>query len=177
MLNLSLMLNTKHSILASLIIGVIFSPGVTFAHGDDAEEAAASTGILQQILTHQEIETVQQLDCDKVTEHEWEELGDAVMGEVHPNPTQHSMMDNMMGGEGSESLTQAHIQMGKNYLGCTSTKTGVMNMMSSGMMNNWGLGSMMNGGWGSGYGVLSAIFWIAGIAALVAITRYFWKKG
>ncbi len=97
-----------------------------------ASSAQNLTEILQNILNKQGIAQLQNIECDKVSESDLEQLGDAWMETIHPGKA-HEMMDRMLGGEGSVSLRQAHIQMGRNYLGCNR------------LINGW---SMMGGGWG-----------------------------
>ena len=126
-----------------------------------------------QLTLEQAVSEIKDLDCDQVSETQWEDLGEAWMGQIHFDPGVHERMDQMMGGEGSESLRQAHMRMGQNYLGCGSKNLGMAGMMRTGM-KGWG------GGWQPWYqpaGILSSITWLAVIAALIAITRYFWKKG
>ena len=117
----------------------------------------------------QKVSTIQQLDLSKISNDDWEKLGDAVMEVQHPGQA-HEVMDQMMGGEGSESLRRMHIQMGKAYLGNNSSlKGGGFPMM--------GFGSMMGYGANSGaYGVLGGVTWIALIAFLVAGAYFFIKQ-
>lgn len=75
---------------------------------------------LQDIQKTQNVDSAARVDCSKVTDDQFEKLGDAYMGVMLPNEQQHETMDNMMGGEGSASLRQAHINMGRSYLGCWS---------------------------------------------------------
>ena len=97
---------------------------------------------------HNFAETKQLIDsgisCDKITDEQLESLGDYYMEQMHPGES-HELMDNMMGGEGSESLKQVHINMAKR-LYCKDTvyigygmmgSGGMMNMMGRGMMGNY----------------------------------------
>jgi hypothetical protein len=59
--------------------------------------------VLQGILESQNVSTVQELDLSKVSDDDWERLGDAVMELQHPGEA-HEVMDRMMGGEGSERV-------------------------------------------------------------------------
>ena len=102
------------------------------------------------------------------------------MDVMHPDSEIHERMDQMMGGEGSETLRTAHITMGEKYLGCRENSEGRW-MPMMGMM---GLGRGMMGSWGATSGGLFAIHlifgystWILLIVLLVALIRYFWKKG
>ena len=99
---------------------------------------------------HNFTETKQFIDsgisCDKLTDEQLEAMGDYYMEQMHPGEA-HEIMDNMMGGEGSESLKQVHINMAKRlycnenvYIGYGMMGGGMMNMMmGSGMMGNWGV--------------------------------------
>jgi len=91
--------------------------------GGDSAAIAQSPELntaLQDIYQSQNITNQAQTDCSKVTDDQFVQLGDAYMGVMLPNTQQHEAMDNMMGGEGSDSLRQAHINMGRSYLGCWS---------------------------------------------------------
>lgn len=74
------------------------------------------------------------ISCEKLTDGQLEAVGEYYMEQMHPGEA-HELMDRMMGGEGSESLRQMHIQMAKN-LYCNESG----GMMGNGMM---GSGSMM----------------------------------
>ena len=152
-----------------------------FDHGQDLDQ------ILGQLLDKYQTEKIQDLPCNKITDDDFEDLGDAFMESIHPGQA-HESMDRMMGGEGSASLRQAHIHMGQNYLGCNSIGAGGMmgrGMMGTGMMSGWN--KMMNsssyfGGRGrSGlYGlpsILINITYLLIIVLLIVGIRYLWIRG
>lgn len=119
------------------------------------------------------------IDCDELSNEQLEAIGEYVMEQMHPGE-EHEIMDARMGGEGSESLKQAHINIalgsycGQNY--------GMMGfgMMGQGMIENSlanpiGDGTMAYNLMGTGmfgaslYGlvyfalaafIFSAIFWL-----------------
>lgn len=141
--------------------------------------------VLQEILAAQKVSLIQELDYKGISDDEWERLGDAVMEQQHPGEA-HGLMDQMMGREGSDSLRQIHINMGKSYLGY-GTWYGYGGMM--GYRNNlvvndnsdlgqypmMGFGSMMGYGKGIGgaYGIFSGLSWLALITFLLAGTYFF----
>ena len=97
--------------------------------------------------------------------------------QMHPGEA-HEMMDQMMGGEGSESLKQVHINMAKR-LYCNEDVGG---MMGGGMMNmmmgNNMMGSGMMGNYPTYYGYNSFwnILWlILLIGAIVLIVWLIYK--
>lgn len=158
--------------------------------GDETEVSASEEHaesvevVLQNILSSQNVRTVQELDLSKVSDDEWERLGDAVMELQHPGEA-HEAMDRMMGGEGSDSLRQMHIAMGQAYLGYGSNTNYGPGMMGRGMMgytsnrtfngltNVMGFGSMM--GYGS-YSFLGTATWIVAIAFFTSGTYFFLKQ-
>ncbi|MDN5303432.1 MAG: hypothetical protein PWP46_311 [Fusobacteriaceae bacterium] len=62
------------------------------------------------------LKDTEKLNYKKLTDKELEELGDLVMEVMVPDEERHEFMDKMMGGEGSEHLKFAHINMAINYL-------------------------------------------------------------
>lgn len=71
----------------------------------------------------------QSISCDELTEDQLELIGDYYMEQMHPGEA-HEYMDEMMGGEGSESLRQVHINMARNiYCGESSYRYGMIPMM------------------------------------------------
>ena len=81
-----------------------------------SSQSESIEAIIQEIMAKQQVLVLQDLKLDRINDSSWERLGDAVMEQQHPG-TAHELMDSMMGGEGSDSLTQMHINMGKAYLG------------------------------------------------------------
>lgn len=176
-----------------LIIGIIFT--VSFLVSGRADASLES--VLSEIKTSQNVSENSQIKCEDVSEQNFEELGDSVMGVMHPDENQHELMDQMMGGEGSQSLKAAHILMGKQYLGCTNGVSGfgmmggggMMGMMGNGMM---GMGGMM--GYGGNFGGMTGykssmgfgwnwlgflyqfLFLFLIILAIAALIKWFSKK-
>lgn len=161
--------------------------GETQVNTDEGHAESVET-VLQDILNQQNVSTIQKLDVSKISDDEWERLGDAVMELQHPGQA-HEAMDRMMGGEGSETLRQMHINMGQAYLGF-STGNGYYGpgmMMGGGMMgyNNrnfnaptgmMGFGSMMGYSSSGAYGILGTATWVLAIAFFAAGTYYFIKQ-
>lgn len=162
--------------------------------------ALSVNGILSEIKQNQGLNQDQDINCEKVTESQFDALGDAVMETIHPGE-EHELMDQMMGGEGSTSLKAMHIAMGQNYLNCSNRlgqsygvmgsnmMSGMMGMMTGGMMGNWqnqiekgGVSSMMgNFGFGSGFNFFGwffmILFWALIILGIVALIRLLAKGG
>jgi uncharacterized membrane protein len=112
-----------------------------------AEEGRTIPQVLGEIRQSQDLQPDQQIDCNAVTDAQFEALGEAWMDVMIPDPKRHEIMDRMMGGEGSESLATAHRMMGARYLGCIEDGS-FGGMMMPGMMGGYGYGS---GGYGMGY--------------------------
>src|SRR3989344_9199092 len=122
------------------------------------------------------------ISCDKLTDEQLESIGDYYMEQMHPNEA-HEMMDQMMGGEGSESLRQVHINMAKR-LHCNEDVGGIMgggmmnmmmgnNMMGSGMIGNY----PAYYGYNSFWNILWLIFLIGVIVLIIWLIYRFTKKG
>jgi len=71
------------------------------------------------------------ISCDNLADEQLESIGDYYMEQMHPGEA-HEYMDRMMGGEGSESLKQVHINLAKRIY-CNENVGG---MMGGGMMGN-----------------------------------------
>jgi len=147
-----------------LIFGMLLlSVSLVFAHEHDFNET-------KQIINSG-------ISCDKLTDEQLESIGDYYMEQMHPGEA-HKMMDQMMGGEGSESLRQVHINMAKR-LYCNEDIGG---MMGGGMMNMM-MGNNMMGNYPAYYGynnfwnVLWMVFLIGAIALIVWLIYKFTKKG
>ncbi len=106
------------------------------------------------------------INCDKLSNEQLEAIGDYYMEQMHPGEA-HEIMDNMMGGEGSESLRQVHINMAKR-LYCNDNL-----YIGYGMMGSGGMMGMMNmmGSYPANYAYSDYgywnIFWILLFAAVI----------
>jgi hypothetical protein len=124
----------KISIITTVIL--LLSLSLVSAHEHNAEE-------VKQMIDSG-------ISCDKLTDEQLEAIGEYYMEQMHPGEA-HKLMDEMMGGEGSDSLKQMHIRMAKR-LYCNEDVGGMMggNTMGSGGM--MGFGGMMNMMGGNMYG-------------------------
>jgi len=169
--------------------------GGSWGHNNTATQVTENQemkDVLLSIYTSQNITTAGEVDCSQITDGQFDELGDAYMGTMLPNKQQHETMDTMMGGEGSASLGQAHINMGRSYLGCWSDYNGgpvyMPMMVGIGTMETGGYGhdegisrfnhnSMMDYGFagmgGFGGGLFMILFWVLVIAGTFALIKYF----
>jgi hypothetical protein len=102
-----------------IMMVVIFSMSM-FALGD-SDGGHGSFEEAEEIIN-------QKISCDDLNDEQLENLGDYYMEQMHPGE-RHNVMDEMIGGEGSESLKVAHINMAKKFY------CGDQNVMSTGMMN------------------------------------------
>ncbi len=106
------------------------------------------------------------IDCDQLTDEQLEVIGDYYMEQMHPGES-HETMDEMMGGEGSESLKNMHINMARSFY-CGEhgmMDSGMMDMMMgrNNMMNiedNGGVNMMWPFGFGMGFGMFGFFFMI-----------------
>lgn len=129
-----------------IIVSIIFIAPLLVS----ADSSVSLESVLSEIKTSQNVSETSQIKCEKINDGQFEQLGEAVMAVMHPDEKEHELMDQMMGGGGSQSLKAAHIMMGKRYLGCYSGTTGMM-----GSNNMMGMGDMMGGnGMMGGYGMM-----------------------
>ena len=173
------MIKMKKIFFPTILIIAFFTAAVSvFANG---EHSASLEDVMLEIMSSQNVSEKSQIKCENVSDEQFEELGDAAMGVMLADEERHNLMDQMMGGEGSEQLKAAHIMMGKNYLGCGGAGMGMSMMMGVGMPMDWsgssGFNSMMNnmmsnfGGWGGFFGIgwiFMILFWVLIIVGIVA---------
>ncbi len=107
-----------------ILIGLIIITFLVLLAGAVEENHEAIFKQAQEIIE-------KQIPCNELTENQLEILGDYYMEQMHPGEV-HERMDAMMGGEGSESLKQVHINMGLRFY-CGGNKGYYGGMM--GMMN------------------------------------------
>lgn len=153
---------------AILFLIFVLAIGIVYAHEQESFEAA------KQIIDAK-------AECSSLTDEQLEAVGEYYMEQMHPGEA-HELMDQMMGGEGSESLRQMHIQMARNIY-CGEKSYGTMPMMN--MMGSGGMMNMMSNfmGYGNNYGMMGygglwslwGLFWLLiwlGILALIVWVVY-----
>ena len=176
-----------------LIFAMLAMPIFVLANGDHGLSVEDS---LKKIREIQNVEQNKEIDCNKVTDEQLEELGEAVMSIMQPNEKQHQLMDQMMGGEGSESLKSMHIIMGQNYLGCFNEdfnglgfmgRMGMMGGIMGSMMgtsilenslldNNFMMGNLgFSNFWGMG-SITMILLWILIVLAIIALLKLIFKQ-
>jgi len=132
-----------------------------------------------------------QTECAKLTEEDFEALGEYFMGQMlgDIHPAMNEMMTRMMGEEGEEAM---HVAMGKRLSGCDPSAAypvggggmmPMMNMMTGAWSNPWnaerGISPMMGYGYGydgfgfmGGGGIFMLFFWILLILILIGAIRW-----
>src|SRR3989344_1750392 len=125
--------------LSFILVFMLFS-----MHAYASENIASPAEVLSEIQASQGAFSIEQIDCGKVTELQFEKLGDALMEQMHPGEI-HEAMDAMMGGEGSEPLKAIHVSMGRSYLRCNGGNT-MMGSTRNGMMG-FGMMQPITGSW------------------------------
>ena len=123
----------KNKFYILLVLMIFLNAGFVTAHGEDSFAQA------EEIIK-------QEISCDDLTENQFEILGDYYMEQMHPGE-QHTIMDKMMGGEGSESLKQVHINIGISFYCGKNTYGSGYGMMNTMMGRNMMTGGMMNYGY------------------------------
>jgi uncharacterized membrane protein len=132
----------KAFVTITLLLALTGLPATVLAQDADGHSRSVDE-VVTDILAEQRVAKTDDINCNQVTDDRFDELGDAVMEMMIGDSRQHEAMDNMMGGEGSESLRAMHIGMGQRYLGCASDDSGSFGMGQMGMMG--GMMSMMGG--------------------------------
>lgn len=124
--------------------------------------------LVNEVMQQQGVKSKDEIDCQKLSQGQLEDIGDAWMDNHLGSSAAHEQMDKMMGGEGSESLRQAHIRMGESYLNCPG-KGGGFPMM-------YGWGDMMNWGGLGVFGILGSLVWLVILVDLVLLGVWLWKQ-
>lgn len=134
------------------------------------EQSLDVQAAVKDILKGQNVNNESQLNCSEISDDQYFNLGQAYMANGLTEQ-EHNAMNAMMGGKGSPTLRQAHINLGRSYIGCFS------NYNASPMMGSNGKGMSMQGTrlgfWGNLFSIFSLILMGSGIAAFV---KYLMKK-
>ena len=150
----------------SLSLFIVFLIGISFVYAYGEENFAKAEELIKSKIL-----------CSELSEEQLESIGEYYMEQMHPGEL-HEIMDERMGGEGSESLRQAHIRIARVFY------CGDHGMMSRGMidvmMGRSGTSMMENNrfyyrgeeNYGSLYGDLLLIFLI--VIIIVVILLIFW---
>ena len=144
----------------------VLSLNISFVLANEEETFAAAEEIIKQ-----------KTSCDVLTEDQLEIIGDYFMEQMHPGES-HMLMDNMMGGEGSKSLKQVHINIAKRLYCNENVYIGYGMTGSGGMMNMMGRGGSYPASYDySNYSYWN-IFWILLFAAAIfLIVRIIYRFG
>jgi len=170
-------------------LAVLLLPVTNIALADSNHSAPLEV-VVEQITATHNVSDIEDIDCSLISSEEFERLGDAAMQEMAGNQEAHEQMDQMMGGEGSESLTAMHEHMGRMYVDCNDGGFGMGQTPGGGMMqhmmggdatwpnftNNNSHSSMMgfnSMGLGFGWfgGIIMIAFWVLVIAGIVLLIQ------
>ena len=147
---------------APIILLLVLSLSISSVLANEEETFAIAEGIIKQ-----------KISCNALTGDQLEIIGDYYMEQMHPGEW-HEIMDERMGGEGSESLRSVHINIARTFY-CGEygiMSAGMMNMMMGRSFNiNQGGGGNMMGGYYGGYGMFGMGFfgWIFMLLIITAL--------
>ena len=124
------------------------------------------------------------ISCDQLSDEQLEMIGDYYMEQIHPGDA-HEAMDEMMGGEGSESLKQMHIAMARDFY-CGDYENTPSGMMGTMMGHNYdygsGIGAGMMGvrnygmmGYYGGWNIYTILGLILLIGLIFLVYMWIWK--
>ncbi len=146
-----------------LLLFLVLSAAFVSAHGEETFAEA------EEIIKAK-------VPCESLANDQLEAIGEYYMEQMHPGEA-HEAMDEMMGGEGSESLMQMHINMGRSFY-CgehEGMSSGMMDMMMGRDTGMMGSGEMMNmmGGKNMAYGMMGSGMGIYGLVYFVLASFIF----
>src|SRR3989338_2450971 len=124
-----------------LVFVLIISSLMVYSHGE--EDFAEAERIIDE-----------KIQCEQLTNEQLERIGDYYMEQMHPGEA-HQTMDEMMGGEGSESLKQAHINIAYSSY---CSKTGAKNLFNMHYNPFW-------------------VLYVLGFLAVIILIYYLMNKG
>ncbi len=162
----------NHKILTSILL-FVFIIVITSAFASEQEDIDSGQRLIQS-----------KTPCNNLNDQQLESIGEYFMEQMHPGEL-HELMDARMGGEGSETLKQIHINIAR-MMYCGERNVMPVNMMNT-MMNRGGYFGMMGFGNGFGnmmgynyyaYGGFIMIFWIIILILIIYILfRVFNNQG
>src|SRR3990167_7066321 len=118
--------------LFTILVVILFSLFFVFAQDNHENEIEEGKRLVES-----------KTSCNNLSNEQLEAIGEYYMEQMHPGEA-HEIMDNMMGGEDSESLKQVHINMAKRIYCNENIYIGYGMMGSGGMMNRVGREVMGN---------------------------------
>ncbi len=125
-------------ILTSVFVFLFIMTTVIGVNAQEVEMRSIDS-IVSEIRTNLQLDSNASVDPSLVKVELLEELGDSVMEATIGNSVIHERMDEYLGGEGSDSLSNLHIQLGEDYLnGYPITMMSFMNYGSSEQLNTSG---------------------------------------
>lgn len=129
----------------------------------------------EDFATAEELIT-QKISCDDLSDDQLELIGDYFMEQMHPGEL-HEIMDERMGGEGSVSLRQAHINMARSfYCGEHAVMGPAMMGTMMGRSNGfYAQGPGMMNGWYNNY-ILTTVVALLFIIALLLVIAWLIKQ-
>lgn len=168
------------SVLIGLLSLVLLPAPVVLAHGGHEMSLADAMAQLRESLG---LEANAHIVCEMLTEAQFEFLGEVVMAELYGDEEKHEIVDQLAGGEGSEQLRRAHVEVGAKYLGCHGD--GGWETFWEGLLPGATMGGFLSSGsfeslrpiwWWVGRWVSLVVFWGVFIIGGVVVVRALLRK-